>query len=799
MYNYKEYIPIKVADAYDASGTPIYKYRIKILDIQIDNPMVRVPSGELNNDNENEESGVLSQAAVLLSLAANGRLDGTVSMMNKLAIKTFKTKHPDKGNAISKELKDLDKLLKFVYDFTTKGLTAKSKNYNVFADDTSNLAKTHPLKKMKANKKENLTEQIIIDKKKEIETFIRKACGAVNDQAPISDVEKYNLLTKYISNVITVYDIRSHPLDKIAKPSSKLQMFGNPLAETNIVLTKGTTNGAEVTTNAKYLYSMQVYMVQNNVYLLDYSKLTRIFVERPNDFPGWERTGITGIDKRWSMWMDYFNESLTDTLKPKLGMYTEPFEIYPDISLTPTYSYNTELHKDLTTYYDILNNKITPVKYKFRNKQKNEDSPIISHINYIMALRGFSIDIQGYTDFDEAERYIAPSSYHPRVIEKARNPSAIKVLGDSIMCREYAIFNCPNNLLYLGYSSTLPDYSAYNAVLFEKYFNDGILTFDNDLIKGIIKDTNDAFEANNNNFFVNFSDPRMFSTEKIYGKNDINIFTNKYKMKKNKGDLKIIPKAYTNPESPNDKQKGIPQLVGLQHLLNDYHVRFNIYNTILSRLYKITKDNRWRLTMVNSDILNTQQNQTFSGLKVVFTTATLEEMCLKDDSWILENINKFKNLDDVDYSNFISNINSGKIVYNNNMAPAKITEVNPFTGDKYNLIDAETQTKLLIKSPLGITNPDLNVIYDLIKFNKSCPNDWNLKDPLPVNMSAPEAAKCIEIAKKISDLNDPLLTKLLQNQQTVDCKDAACLTRISELRLLGNSANDVNEYDDDDL
>ena len=198
--------------------------------------------------------------------------------------------------------------------------------------------------------------------------------------------------------------------------------------------------------------------------------------------------------------------------------------------------------------------------------------------------------------------------------------------------------------------------------------------------------------------------------------------------------------------------------------------------------------------MVNNNILNTQHQNTYVGLKLIFTSATLEEMCTQPDGWILQNSHKFMNLDVMDYSNFISNVNAGKVFYTNNIQPEEIPVIEPFKGYNENLITLPSQTLLLAKPSLGITNPDLTVIYDLIKFNRSCPDGWNSTVTRPKNMTDAELGKCEEIAKKISGLNDPLLTKLLQTGRTDACTGDACLKRISELRFLGRSDDDDIAY-----
>ena len=186
------------------------------------------------------------------------------------------------------------------------------------------------------------------------------------------------IVTSFYLNTKSAAELSSKPEDVLIKPPSKTQMFGNPCAETNIALMKGSTpvEGEQVKTDAKYLYSMQVYMFQNEIYLLDYAKLKNPKYNTTPDV-------IPKIDKRSMFWGNYFKSVDDDEDKKGVkhpGFYSNLFPIKTDIKLTEAHTYNEKTFAELKKSYT---GEIQT--YRLRNYQPKEDSPIVSHLNYILA------------------------------------------------------------------------------------------------------------------------------------------------------------------------------------------------------------------------------------------------------------------------------------------------------------------------------------------------------------------------------------------------------------------------------
>ena len=360
-------------------------------------------------------------------------------------------------------------------------------------------------------------------------------------------------------------------------PPSKTQFFGNPTAETNIVLASASATGLN---NSKFLYTMQTYMIREDIYLLDYYILRTIIYDTNNQGTPYFKSSFSrfsGVDKRWCHWGDYFKQE--NILGNIHGINTFDITILPNIELlSPSYD-------ELNKFYKRVNSTINPtIKYRFHNNQPNEDSPLITHLNYIFSLRGFSINLQGFSDYDEAETYLPPfkDQVHPRVEGIFNNPNFDYPIflntDEYIICREYNIYNSIKNLIYLGYSSTLPDYSLSNPSL--NNINK------NKPIKILAEITDNLFEDNPefgspNDFFIDFSSPLYFSKNKVYNKKSIDIYKNKISFN-NYDNLKIIQKRYLQniTRDPDSELNLQPQMFSIQQWLLDYNDRTKIYNNI---------------------------------------------------------------------------------------------------------------------------------------------------------------------------------------------------------------------------
>jgi hypothetical protein len=790
----------------------IYQYKIDTQKISLDGPVIKIMT-------TNEKTGVkientIPQTSALLSKASNLRLISNIKYsyeesIQKIADITWDTGRKQyklkSGSTDKQNLLDLfieiENDLDFIYNTSEEALFRKQKSDFVVFDQSWAREKRSNNKYIYRGTTELkfLTKSLLTTMDSELQYKIDH----------FSDTQYIDELNKFYVNCREYFLLLSKPEDEFLKPPAKTQFFGNPCAETNITLSKGSSHEAK--TDSKYLYSMHVYMFQNDIFLLDYWKLARIFETHTDSFQETiaKYTGFTGLDKRSMFWGSYF-KGLIDNSSNTEGIFTYPFEINPTITLNNDYSYSQKIYEELEANYEKFNNNT--YKYKLRNYHPKEDSPIITHLNFILNLRGFSMNIQGYTDFDPAESYIIPtrSSTHPRLYNFFTNIDIIGIRPtaslNSIICREYTIFNSPTNLLFLCYSSTLPNYmippvSPEKQALYNSYFGDGV-TMDEQK-KAELIDINNRLSDEDGNMFIDFSNRSLFDSKQNYNKFAVNIYANKIKFGPNF--LKIISKKYTNPTG-GGITKDIPQFIDLQTMLAELEVRKNIYNTILTKLSNIKYKNNtdeYYLSMINNNLLTqnplfTNFTNHFNGFKLIF---------VKSDNSDVSNVdlNDLKtipdeglgsgliDLTDINISNLINNVSSGKILnYNTN-------EYAAFYGGDDCLIDFELQSNVILQHDItDFGRRHFNgALFELIKYNYNCPNKWSeLRD----KMNPLEVSVCGDIAKKISESNDKIIEDITQMKpKTCDVRGDPknCLERINKLVEIYN-VNNVDDNDDVD-
>lgn len=799
-------IPEKISSIND-SGLEFYQYRLSIQNISFKGPVVKIKT---KMESGTEITNTITQTNALLSKASNLRLISNIKfsfeeIKKKIADeeftnnkKTYKLK-PGANPELFDLYNKIEETLDFIYNNSEEGLI-KKQNDGFVVFDQEWARKVNNRKYIFNNpnnpKPRYLTTEYLNNLDSELNKKIDEFCK--NNRDHEQDIKEFHLNCKEYFTII------SKPEDEFLKPPAKTQLFGNPCCETNITLSKGTST-SNFKTDAKYLYSMQIYMFQNNIYLLDYWKLSSIF----NEYPQFFRETIsflgdnqkTGIDKRSMFWGNYF-KGIVDTSENTTGIFTLPFTINPEIKLTSEHSYNEKKYKKLIDKYTKYNNG--SYNYTLRNYQPNEDSPVITHLNYILNLRGFSINIQGYTDFDPAESYIIPKDRHTRILNLF---SDIDVIGKiehtgRMVCREYTIFNSSKNLLFLCYSSTLPNYRTPSTdIKYNSFFNTGNL---NEEKQEQLTEENNNLSDTDSNMFIDFCNPILFNSKKNYTKKSINIFYNKFNFGNNQ--LKIIQKKYTNPNGEG-ASKDFPQFTDLQNMLDDLKVRLNIYNIILKRLSEIKytdeKGENWYLSFINSNlfqdtsIIENKLNY-FKGLKLVFISKRLdlETYCSYPDNYLISSTisNNFKNLSEFNLSNLINNVSSGKI------DNYETITFSPFDSGNVFMLDINLQKNVIKKhDTIDYGHNHFNgALFELIRYNHNCPNNWeNIKD----KMTAPEQKVCYDIAAKISSLNNPLIQNIT-SLGSIDCSTDRinCMNRINKLVSLYNVNSElIQEIDDNDL
>jgi hypothetical protein len=392
-----------------------------------------------------------------------------------------------------------------------------------------------------------------------------------------------------------------------------------------------------------------------------------------------------------------------------------------------------------------------------------------------LSLRGFHINIQGSSDFDASEQYKTPTFVHPRILSQFNDHNTIAGYADGIICRELTIYNSTKNLLFLCYSQTLPNYSAYNQPKYNEYFT-GNVTYNDKLLKKL-REENNTLADNDEQMFMDFSHPGLLNYNKMkYDKKSINIFQNKFKLF-NKSNIKILNKKYTNPNGVEPK-KDVPQIEDLQNMLIDFSVRENIYNTIIERLsfikYVDSNNTRWKLTMCSNKLLDTTTDDNpniINALKVIFTKEDVDISTLNtcSDLFITEHADLFKNLDEVNFSNFINNINAGKITegYLNSPSPF----LSPYNDNMF--ISIENKNKIIKQHDTTDYESDIfdGAIYELIRYKYGCPNNWEDDSS---KMTQPEINKCIEIANNINKNGHPIISDITQISTRAGLSNELC-------------------------
>jgi len=765
---------ISKTKSFDSSGKEIYKYEIKNTNVSLDSPIIKFTTQAPDSDKNVENS--ISHASALLSKASNLRFTSNISNENNEILKRFAKEEWDDSlkkktytllNQKYKEIFDtflkIDELVNFIYDNSEDGLLKKKRDgYDVFDSAWSNL-KENKKYKFAGSSPKYITSQLLQDKKKELNNLI-------SDYSR-KDPSNSQTIKEYHENAKTNAEIKSKPEDEFLKPSAKTQLFGNPCAETNIALAKGSDSNKDpstIKTDAKYLYSMQVYMFQNDIYLLDYTRLRHLFSENRNFFTNPIYSDYTGLEKRSMFWGSYFKG--VEDENPQEGFFTKPFKIFSNISLNENHTYDEKKYEQLKNFYNNVNNE--SYFFSLRNNQPKEDSPVITHLNYILNLRGFSINVQGSTDFDAAETYLIPKKVHPRIVSLFEDPSVVGKAyryndgKPGIICREFTIFNSPKNLLYLCYASTLPNYRTFNTAKYNQYFSPG-KTID----KEALQRENNQLAESGGKMFTDFSNPALFNENMVYNKSSIQIFQNKFKFYNY--NLKILSKDYTNPNGIG-VQKGIPQFDDLQRMLRDFNVRENIYNTILYKLslikYVDDKGVEWKLTMC-SNKLGQDYSRTpnvMHGLEIIFVRSNIKltDLSSQPDSWFLKNADAFNNLSNLNYSNFINNVNSGKIdtSYKNSLSP--------FSG---NVVISDVIEESLVKKSDTTDyahNHLSGAIFELVRYNYRCPNNWETIKSL---MTKPEINTCVNIASKVSSSDDPIIKQITNIPKKYIADSSSCL------------------------
>lgn len=794
-------------------GLEVYQYKVNKQEVFFDGPVVKITT-------TNEATGIkientIPQTTALLSKASNLRLVSNIKYSYEESIKkiadikwvrgtkTYTLKDPN--NQVNKELLDLcleiDQQLDFIYNTSEEALYRKQKQKFVVFDQEWARRQTRDKYVYQDNDadKKYLTNKLLNDLNTDLENKIVQ----FYERNP----EYKNEIKSYHINCREYYVLISKPEDEFLKPPAKTQLFGNPCAETNIALAKGssTTDLTQIKTDAKYLYSMQVYMFQNNIFLLDYWKLVNIFLDYPDSFKESMRNSprATGIDKRSMFWGTYF-KGIVDSSENIKGIFTLPFNINPNINLTSEHSYNDKTYNKLTSNYNNYNNGT--YTYKLRNYQSNEDSPIITHLNFILNLRGFSMSIQGYTDFDPAESYIIPSYKHPRVLSLFKDEDVIGISSGTrgMICREYTIFNSPDNLLFLCYSTTLPNYrTPATEAVYNTFFNTGSNVR---LNKQTLIDENNKLSDTDGDMFIDFSQPALFNPTARYSKFSVDIFANKFEFGSNSTFLNIIKKKYTNPNGLQAR-KDVPQFSDLQKMLDECLVRKNIYNTILKKLSNIKyidkNQQKWKLSFINSNLfeenpLLRKYPNHFKGLKLIFISEnlTLQDYCSYSDNQIVGDqsiSNKFRMLTELDFSNLINNVNAGKIE-NFNSDPYKA-----FEGEEKNLIDYKLQLQTIKQHNTNDYghNHFSGALFELIRYNYNCPNNWQ---EMSDKMSPIELNICSDIASKISNSKEKLIQDITSlDPATCSNGNQKCLERINKIVELYNANSMLIKDQEDDI
>jgi hypothetical protein len=239
----------------------------------------------------------------------------------------------------------------------------------------------------------------------------------------------------------------------------------------------------------------------------------------------------------------------------------------------------------------------------------------------------------------------------------------------------------------------------------------------------------------------------------------------------------------------------------LTQMIDDTRIRKNIYDTIIVKLSKIkytdSNSKKWKLTMINNSyFVDTpqQQDNVYNGLKVIFVSEdfNLYNMCnLSDEQLNNMYISHFKNLNSMQYSNFISNINSGKITSYDDLI------FSPFDGYDYFKINSDFQKQLVHKHSTFDYNKQLDgVINDLINYNYICPFEWT--EPGKTTITQSEYNTCKNIAQRINNNDNPVLQKLTSIPKT-QCNDGSrCIDRIEKLaEILDTNVLETDEQAED--
>lgn len=329
-------IPEKVSSSND-SGLEFYQYRLSIQNISFKGPVVKIKT---KMESGTEITNTITQTNALLSKASNLRLISNI----KFSFEESKKKANPKLVYLYNKIEET---LDFIYNNSEEGLIKKQNDGFVVFDQE--WARKVNNRKYIFNNPNNpnpryLTTEYLNNLDSQLNKNIDDFCKA--NSVYEQDIREFHLNCKEYFTII------SKPEDEFLKPPAKTQLFGNPCCETNIALSKGTST-SDFKTDAKYLYSMQIYMFQNNIYLLDYWKLSSIF----NDYPKCFNKTIsllshekTGIDKRSMFWGNYF-KGIVDTSENTTGIFTRPFTINPEILLQPYHTYNEKKYKKLIDNY----------------------------------------------------------------------------------------------------------------------------------------------------------------------------------------------------------------------------------------------------------------------------------------------------------------------------------------------------------------------------------------------------------------------------------------------------------------
>ena len=723
-----------------------HKYKIKTVNIDLTAPTITF-SPKISNEDEQ----TISQASALLSKASQLRLKSNMEFNNKTIMAKYSketkwsngiAKFTSKTNATPDEvllvnfINNINPKLSFIYDNSEPGLMQKLKDgFDVF--DRGWTASQNNAK-YKVHSGNFITDTIIKDKITEKDRLVEAYITAHPTEK--ADVQKY------VNNYIGIQEMLSKPEDEFLKPPAKTQFFGNPCAETNIVLASGDENNTKGT-NCKYLYTMQVYMFQKDIYILDYNKLLFIYTDHPAIFQ--HRLGYTGINKRSFHWKDYFKQTPEDLDNIDPGIYTLPFPINTDIN-------NNSITANPNIAQPIKDHYAKPYQYILRNSQALQDSPVITHLNYILSLRGFNINIEASSDFDLAELYPNITDINPIVADLYTDDTLIQRMYGGIVCREYTITNATETLLFLCSASTLPNYNINNL------YTDDNRTFiaGNITTLTTLNDTHNIAASSNTQMHLNFTDPKILTN--IHNKHDINILQNSFKYKKK--NFKLIHDKYTNLNDPVALKNGKPQFSDLALMIEETYVRRNIYTTIINQLNKIkyTRNGQlYKLTMYDNKKFNPKDEM--HCLKLVFIKDGQNLTYTNHDN------NNLLELTNINYSNFINNVNFGKFSngYNNNN--------NVFDGVNFSttLYDTADTTDIVYNKLDG-------AIFDLVRYNHNCPNNWETNEQMTVS----EKTTCHRIAEKITKSNNRLLTQITEINPNNNCTRQDCLKRINKLRTI---------------